>query len=156
MGVCVLQREIQDADAQEHSFPGPRGWLVHHCWLEGCLLPHTGGLEAHKVPQVCLWRKALPIQGSSIWASSGPKDVHQVYGCSSSPAEAPGHPDPQLPGWLARFSQFLGAGDSSQGLTPSPSSHAWQSPRPHGSGFPGYSLGAAPYETIPLVDDVPG
>ncbi len=25
-----LQREIQDADAQEHSFPGPRGGLVHH------------------------------------------------------------------------------------------------------------------------------
>ncbi len=31
-----------------------------------------------------------------------------------------------------------------------------QAPRPHGSGFPGSSLGAAPYETIPLVDEVPG
>ncbi len=30
-----------------------------------------------------------------------------------------------------------------------------QSPRPHGSGFPSSSLGAAPYETVSLVDEVP-
>ncbi len=135
------------------------------------------------------------------------------FGCTLQ--FAPGHPDPQLPGLLARFSQFQGAGDSSQGLSPSPPSRAWppaewpeerahsspadhifgglsglnldaglsgpcsggkhpivlglllarpshvsgpvsQAPRPHGSSFPGYSLGAAPYETIPLVDEVPG
>ncbi len=29
-----------------------------------------------------------------------------------------------------------------------------QAPRPHGGSFPGSSLGAAPYETIPLVDEV--
>ncbi len=31
-----------------------------------------------------------------------------------------------------------------------------QAPRPHGSGFPDSFLGAAPYETVPLVDEVPG
>ncbi len=31
-----------------------------------------------------------------------------------------------------------------------------QTPRPHDGSFPGSSLGAAPYETIPLVDEVPG
>ncbi len=31
-----------------------------------------------------------------------------------------------------------------------------QAPRPHGGSFPGSSLGTAPYETIPLVDEVPG
>ncbi len=31
-----------------------------------------------------------------------------------------------------------------------------QAPRPHGGSFPGSSLGAAPYETIPLVYEVPG
>ncbi len=31
-----------------------------------------------------------------------------------------------------------------------------QDPRPHGGTSPGSSLGAAPYETIPLVDEVPG
>ncbi len=31
-----------------------------------------------------------------------------------------------------------------------------QAPRPHGGSFPVSSLGAAPYETIPLVDEVPG
>ncbi len=30
----------------------------------------------------------------------------------------------------------------------------WQAPRPHGGSFPGSSLGTAPYETIPLVDEV--
>ncbi len=52
-------------------------------------------------------------------------DIHQVYGCSSGPAEAPGHPNPQLPRQLAYFSQLQGAGDSSQGLSPSPTSRAW-------------------------------
>ncbi len=92
---------------------------------EGCLLPHPVGSEAQEVPQVCLRGKGLPVQGSYLWASSGPKDVHQVYGCSSGPAEAPGHPNPQLPGRLAYFSQLQGAGDSSQGLSPSPPSHIW-------------------------------
>ncbi len=31
-----------------------------------------------------------------------------------------------------------------------------QTPRPHGGSFPSSSLGAAPYETIPLVDEIPG
>ncbi len=31
-----------------------------------------------------------------------------------------------------------------------------QAPRPHGGGFPGSSLGAASYKTVPLVDEVPG
>ncbi len=138
-----------------------------------------------------------------------------MYVCGSGPAEAPGDPHPQLPGWLAHFSQFQGAGDSSQGLSPSPPSRAWppaewpeerarsspadhffgglsgldldvgpsgscsgwehpivlgplqagsspvsgsvsHAPRPHGGDHPGSSLGAAPYETDPLVDEVPG
>ncbi len=81
-------------------------------------------VNAKKVPQVRLRGKGLPLQGSSLWASSGPKDVHQVYGCSSGPAEAPGHLNPQLPGRLAYFNQLQGAGDSSQGLCPFPSSRA--------------------------------
>ncbi len=49
-----LQRGIQDADAQDHSFPGPRGGLAFHCQLEECLLPHPGGSETQEVPQVRL------------------------------------------------------------------------------------------------------
>ncbi len=112
-----LQREIQDADAQEHSFPGLRGELVRHGRPEGCLLPHPGGSEAQEVPQVRLQGKSLPVQGSSLWASSGPKNFHQVYGYT----EAPGHPNP-LPGWLAYLIQLHRAGISSQGLSPSPTS----------------------------------
>ncbi len=48
-----------------------------------------------------------------------------MYGCSSGPAEAPGHPNPQLPGRLAYFSQVQVAGDSSQGLSPSPHLRTW-------------------------------
>ncbi len=171
--------------------------------------------EAQEVPRVHLRGKCLPVQGSSLWANSGPKDIYQVYGCSSGPVEAPGHLNPQLPGRLAYFSLLQGAGDSSQGLSPSPPLRAWspaewpeerdhpspadhffgslprlnldagpsgpcsgrehsvmhgplqassahvsgpmsQAPRPHGGSFPGSSLGTAPYETIPLVDEVPG
>ncbi len=64
-----LQREIQDADAQEHSFPGLRRGLICHGRPE-CS-------EAQEVPQVGLQGK---VQGSSLWASSGSKDVDQVYG----------------------------------------------------------------------------
>ncbi len=60
-----------------------RGGLVRHAWPEGCLRPHPGVSEAQEVLQVRLRVKGLPVQGSSLWASSGPKDVHQVYGCSS-------------------------------------------------------------------------
>ncbi len=48
-----------------------------------------------------------------------------MSGCSSGPAEAPGHPIPQLPGRLAYFSQLHGASDSPQGLSPSPPLRAW-------------------------------
>ncbi len=84
------------------------------------------------------------------------KDVHQVYGCSSGPAETPGHPNPQLPGRLAYLSQLQGAGDSSQGLSPSPPSRTWPlaewpeerahpSPADHFFGsLPGLNLDAGP------------
>ncbi len=36
------------------------------------------------------------------------------------------------------------------------SRHVPQAPSPHNVSFPGSSHGAAPYETIPLVDEVPG
>ncbi len=68
--------------------------------LKGCPLPHPGSSEAQEIPHVSLQGKGLPVQGSSLWASSGPKDVHHEYECSSGPAEAPGHPNPQLPGRL--------------------------------------------------------
>ncbi len=48
-----------------------------------------------------------------------------MYGCCSGPAEAQGDYNSQLPGWLARSSQFLGTGDSSQRLSPSPPLGAW-------------------------------
>ncbi len=66
--------------------------------LKDAYFPIQVGKEAQEVLQVRLRGKGLPAQGSSLWASSGPKDVHQMYGCSSGPAEAPGYPNPQLPG----------------------------------------------------------
>ncbi len=121
----------------------------------------------------------------------------------------PGHPNPQVPGQLAYFSQLQGAGlllhlralglrlngqksvftpaqqtiflgslpglhlDASPSGPCSGREHSVvcgplqarsarisgpvsQAPRPHGGSFPGSSLGAAPYETIPLVDEVLG
>ncbi len=94
-----LQRKIQDADAQELSFPGPRGGLVHHGRPGGCLLPHPGGSEAQEVPQ------GLPVQGSSLWASSGPRTFTKSMDAALAPL------------------RLQGAGDSSKGLSPSPPSH---------------------------------
>ncbi len=83
-----------------------------------------------------------------------------MYLFSSGPAEAPRHPNPQLPGRLAYFSQLQGAGDSSQGLSPSPPSLAWPlaewpeeraHPSPADNYFgnlPGLNLDAGPLENI--------
>ncbi len=68
-----LQREIQDADAQEHSFPGPRRGLVHHGRPEGCLLPHPGGSEAQEVPQVRLRGKAYKYKVLLFGLALAPK-----------------------------------------------------------------------------------
>ncbi len=78
------QREIQDADAQEHSFPSTRGGLVCHCRHEGCLLPHSGCSEVQEVPHVCLRGKGLLIQGSLLRARSGPKGCWAMAAVASS------------------------------------------------------------------------
>ncbi len=77
-----LQWEIQDANAESYSGSG----------LCGCLLEYSGCSAAQDVPQVHLWCKGIPVQGSSLLFGFGSTDVHKVHGCCSGPVEAPGNP----------------------------------------------------------------
>ncbi len=74
---------------------------------------------------VCLWRKGLPVQGSSLWPRLGPEDVHKVHGCCSGPFEAPGHSCTQLPGRLAHTGPLQEVFELSQRSRPPPHSCSW-------------------------------
>ncbi len=43
------------------------GRLVCHCRPEGCLFSYSDPSATQQVPQVRLWVKGLPVQGSSLW-----------------------------------------------------------------------------------------
>ncbi len=77
--------EIQDADAQDHSFPGPRGRLVHHCRLEGCLLPHSGGSETQEVPQARLRGKVYQYKVLPFGLALAPRTFTKCMDAALAP-----------------------------------------------------------------------
>ncbi len=93
-----LQREVQDADDENHHVSDSRRGLVCHYRPEGCLFSHPGHLAAQEVPSVCLWREGLPIQGPSLWPGLGAENIHEVHGCCAGPFEATGHSRAELLG----------------------------------------------------------
>ncbi len=93
-----LQREVQNADDENHHVSGPGGRLVCHHRPEGCVFSHPGCSQTQEIPSVRLWREGLPIQGSALRPGFGPEDIYQMHGCCTGPFEAPGHPCTELSG----------------------------------------------------------
>ncbi len=93
-----LQREVQNADDENHHVSGPGGRLVCHHQPEGCVFSHPGRSQTQEIPSVRLWREGLPIQGSALRPGFGPEDIYQMHGCCTGPFEAPGHPCTELSG----------------------------------------------------------
>ncbi len=62
-----LQREVQDADDENHHVSDSRRGLVCHYRTKGCVFSHPGRSATQEVPSVCLWREGLPIQGPALW-----------------------------------------------------------------------------------------
>ncbi len=102
-----LQREVQNADDENHHVSGPGGRLVCHHRPEGCVFSHPGRSQTQEIPSVRLWREGLPIQGSALRPGFGPEDIYQMHGCCTGPFEAPGHPFRCRPVWLLPGYQFL-------------------------------------------------
>ncbi len=94
-----LQREVQDADTESYSGSDSCRRVVHHCRPEGCLFSYSGCSATQEAHRVRLWGKGVPISGSPFWSGFGSTNIHKVY-CVSGPAEAPGRPCAQQPGWL--------------------------------------------------------
>ncbi|KAL0149567.1 hypothetical protein M9458_055094 [Cirrhinus mrigala] len=70
-----------------------------------------GHQETQEVPQVCFRGQSLPISCSTVRIGSGPSDIYKVYGRSSGPVPAPGHPNPtkECPGAVSA-NNLLGGG----------------------------------------------
>ncbi len=115
-----LQREVQDADDENHHVSGPEGRLVCHHRPEGCVFSHPGHSKTQEIPSVRLWREGLPIQGRALRPGFGAEDVYQMHGCCTGPFEAPGHSCTELSGRLAHSGSLQGASESSQGYRSRP------------------------------------
>ncbi len=111
-----LQREVQNADDENHHVSGSGGRLVCHHRPEGCVFSHPGRSQTQEIPSVRLWREGLPIQGSALRPGFGPEDIYQMHGCCTGPFEAPGHPCTELSGRLAHSGSLQGASESSQDI----------------------------------------
>ncbi len=98
-----LQREVQDADDEDHHVSGPGGRLVCHHRPEGCVFSHPGCSKTQEIPSVRLWREGLPIQGP----------------------EASQHPCTELSGRLAHSGSLQEASESSQGYRSRPHPFSW-------------------------------
>ncbi len=120
-----LQREVQDADDENHHVSGPGGRLVCHHRPEGCVFSHPGRSQTQEIPSVRLWREGLPIQDSALRPGFGPEDIYQMHGCCTGPFEAPGHPCTELSGRLAHSGSLQGASESSQGYRSRPHPFSW-------------------------------
>ncbi len=138
-----LQREIQDADAQEHSFPGQNDLKDAHF--------HIQVVQRHrKFLRFAFGGKANQYKVLPFGLALAPRTFTKCMDAALAPQ------NPQLPGRLAYFSQLQGTGASSQGSSPSPPSCAWPpaewpeecahpSPADHFFGsLPGLNLDAGP------------
>ncbi len=120
-----LQREVQDADDENHHVSDPRRGLVCHYRPKGCVFSHPGRSETQEVPSVCLWREGLPIQGPALRPGLGAENIHEMHGCCTGPFEAPGHLCTELSGRLAHSGSLQGASKSSQGYRSPPYPFSW-------------------------------
>ncbi len=75
-----LQREVQDADDENHHVSDPRRGLVCHYRPKGCVFSHPGRSETQEVPSVCLWREGLPIQGPAWpWRREHSRNIWMLH-----------------------------------------------------------------------------
>ncbi len=123
--VFPLQREVQDADDENHHVSDSRRGLVCHYRLKGCIFPHPGRPETQEVPSIRLRREGLPIQGPSLRSGLGAENIHEMHGCCTGPFEAPGHSCVELPGRLGHSGSLQGASESSQGYCSTPDQFSW-------------------------------
>ncbi len=119
------QREVQDADDENHHVSGPGGRLVCHHRPEGCVFSHPGRSQTQEIPSVRLWREGLPIQGPALRPGFGSEDIYQMHGCCTGPFEAPGHSCTELSGRLAHSGSLQGASESSQRYRSRPHTFSW-------------------------------
>ncbi len=120
-----LQREVQDADDENHHVSDSGRGLVCHYRPKGCIFSHPGRSATQEVPSVCLWREGLPIQGPALRPGLGAENVHKMHGCCTGPFEAPGHSCAELSGRLAHSGSLQGASKSSQRYRSPPHPFSW-------------------------------
>ncbi len=154
-----LQREVQDADDENHHVSDSRRGLVYHYRPKGCIFSHPGRSATQDVPSVCLWREGLPIQGPGL----GAENVHEMHGCCTGPFAVPGHSCTELSGRLAHSGSLQGVSKSSQRYRSPPHSFSWPqnerqeecappiSANPVSGGSLGFHSDAGPFGSCPDI-----
>ncbi len=121
----LLQREVQDADDENHHVSDSRRGLVCHYRPKGCIFSHPGRSATQEVLSVCLWREGLPLQVPALRPGFGAENVHKMHGCCTGPFEAPGHSCAELSGRLAHSGSLQRASKSSQRYRSPPHPFSW-------------------------------
>ncbi len=136
-----LQREVQDADDENHHVSDSGRGLLCHYRPKGCIFSHPGRSATQEVPSVCLWREGLPIQGPAFRPGLGAENIHKMHGCCTGPFEAPGHSCAELSGRLAHSGSLQGASKSSQRYLSPPHPFSWPQNERQGEWAPPVFLG---------------
>ncbi len=85
-----LQREVQDADDENHHVSGPRGGLVCHHRPKGCVFSHPGRSKTQEVPSVCLWREGLQYKVLPFGLALAPRTFTKCMDAALAPLRLQG------------------------------------------------------------------
>ncbi len=85
-----LQREVQDADDDNHHVSGPGGRLVCHHRPEGCVFSHPGRSQTQEIPSVRLWREGLPYKVLPYGLNLAPRTFTKCMDAALAPLRLQG------------------------------------------------------------------
>ncbi len=107
--------EVQDAHAKASCVTNQVQGLVCHDRSKRRILPRIHPSVSQEVPKVRFWGQSIPISGSSLRSSTFTPHFYKSSGCSTSSAEAAGHPHTELYRRLADSSSVGdGGGETSR------------------------------------------
>ncbi len=120
-----LQREVQDADDENHHVSDSRRGLVCHYRPKGCIF-HIQVVQRHRK---FLWfafgGKAYQYKVLPFGLALALRTFTKMHGCCTGHFEVPGHSCAELSGRLAHSGSLQGVSKSSQRYRSPPHSFSW-------------------------------
>ncbi len=88
--------------------------------LKKRMLSHPVSPPSQTIPQICIRRGGISIQGPAVWAVPGSPHFYTMHGCGSLPSATDGNPHTQLPRRLAHSGPVAGGFNIAQDPPPQP------------------------------------